>query len=808
MTLTWLEKRSEFLRRFVMKEGDEERAAALMKAGSVEDFEVAAGVIGLKKDWIEFSERLDFKEINASLWTEVSFEDLQELEADIALFLKYNKRTKRMVKDVDKQWDLIQLKFAAKRLTEIFGIPVYLNLKPSTCGVGGFNRYGDLKFKVIAELNRQRKRYEQWRAYYRMDENRDDVKQYTVLFAGEKAPFKWTKDAEATLMLSRFVYLAQVELDDKTESVYVLADVNLRVGGEYKSKGLVFEVATWGELKWDLPSKQLLAIVDEVVDDEAPSIPESVFVKSKGKSFEWFQDSVLYPYHHVVKDLGELATVSCFHVYSGFPFNVMFVGPAGFGKTATAEKIRVAAGEPLYSGGSTVKGIMPSFSNNNASGGTLANARYKACVNEFFSLVEGLPPSERPMALSRLKDILEGRECKFVSGNGEMMIKMTADLFATSNPPHKRDGEEMVNVFEMYDFFDKALLDRILFYWVTPEQHNIVDEWKSEAAEVEASVKFDLSLVDYELLGLLTPVELRRVMGWLKQVPFRYEDSKDLKKQARDLVDGKPSEYFSRSFEFMQNMASGYAVIRGLSEGTLREVKEIVVLRDDVHRAKAFLLRLLGYYGGVLNARHTAQAGLTAFETQVLGLLKWKADNSEGKFSVRVQIKDLTVVLGEETRIRSALAELARKKLAVFDDSTAAWLPDLSDYAYEMLVDIHKRKDVAVDDLLPPIGAQKDDPKAVAGYLFKHGLVSRNLDRYGAEWKSLEENVEASQNARPRPKIGICDFVRSFPRNEEARWCTRRDLNEAGFSDELIDQAVREGALVNARSGKFITAVE
>ncbi|NYZ78414.1 hypothetical protein H0N96_03365 [Candidatus Micrarchaeota archaeon] len=395
-----------------------------------------------------------------------------------------------------------------------------------------------------------------------------------------------------------------------------------------------------------------------------------------------------------------------------------------------------------------------------------------------------------------------------MSGNGEMTIKMTADLFATSNPPHKRDGEEMVNVFEMYDFFDKALLDRILFYWVTKEQHELVDEWKSDAAAVEATVKHDLDKVDYNALGYLTPLEIRRMMGWLKQTSFRYEDAADLKVQARSVVDEKPNEFFSRAFEFMQNMATGYAVIRGLSEGTLKGATEVVVLKDDVHRAKGFLLRLLGYYEGNLSARHTATAGLTAFEAQVLGLLKSKRDNSDGKFTGRVKISDLTAVLGDDARVRSALGQLARKKLVVFDELAAAWIPDLSDYAYEMLVDIHKRKEVAPDDLLQPIGAQKDDPKAVAGYLFKLGLISKTFDKYGIEWKSLEENEEASQNTRPRPKVSILTFVRSFPRSDEARQCTRRDLNEAGFSDELIDSAVREGALVNVRSGKFITAVE
>jgi hypothetical protein len=53
----------------------------------------------------------------------------------------------------------------------------------------------------------------------------------------------------------------------------------------------------------------------------------------------------------------------------------------------------------------------------------------------------------------------------------------------------------------------------------------------------------------------------------------------------------------------------------------------------------------------------------------------------------------------------------------------------------------------------------------------------------------------------------VC-YVRSFSRVVEEEMCTRRDMNAAGFTDEVIDQASHEGIIVSVKAGRFITAIE
>lgn len=598
--------------------------------------------------------------------------------------------------------------------------------------------------------------------------------------------------------------------------ILVFSNRLLDPGSEYYLDGLVFNASKISQMGLSMSGKMPIAWCENARNmEDTLTIRQDVLDKCKGKPTEWFTKSVCYPFDKGVWTYLDLVTYSVFHAQVGFPFNVMLIGDAAMTKTAFLRKLSAITGDDLIAQ-SRPKGLMPHFGGSVPEAGALVEARFKALLNEFFENFSSLSPYERSEMLSNFKHILEGAEGTAVSGKGKTKFLMKADLFAATNYPKRqnstRDSVQYRNITEFYNDFDKALLDRILFYPIPSGHKEYVAANRSGVAQLERDCGKDLSKLPYAEMGLLTCEELRNIMYYLRTVKVVI-NPEDEQVGINELMEILPEGCFSRHREFLANVASAVAAIRSFSEGTLSNENRVVhVSKDDLYYARLFLATIIDLYKEHDAAmRSSIVSSLPKLESALFGNLARHHSEHENPYAKAVEwVQWLEWLGGDEVNGKKVAEKFQANKLCRFNGAKIIYTPDLSAEASHCLA--------AVEEGVQP--AKEQD--FLARYLVNQGLVARDRDgKYLPLFAGLGSG-QSTLNAPAQPALVPTKVVgqvvetrfdllvrtmrsrimRSDGNGEDLLW-GREELVDRGFASSEVDEAKTKGFIIEPRAGRF-----
>lgn len=625
----------------------------------------------------------------------------------------------------------------SKTLTENYNryILVLPYSAKANCSEPVQNEYCRFTFKIVAEHSEFPSFFDLFRTY-RKSEYEDgyrlgnDLAEKTIVFPNEVPPSKWTKDIMDSLEFRRYAYAAVCG----DYQFVLLTEERQEIGEEYVASGLLFSMPQDAFKKSSL-SKIESILLSTHIQKKVYSIGQATLDKMKGKSMEWFADSVMYPFHHSVTGYSLLMTLNFFHLSTHFPFNIMVIGPPQTGKTAILSKLSAITGEEMVSMSThSTKGFIPSFHSNFYDAGILGKSRHKALCNEFFEFLSNLDVLSRKATMSKMKDILEGARVKFISGTGSMTIQQKCDMVGVSNPITKISSLRTYrDPLEMYGDFEPAALDRMLFFTLGDDQQDIVTKHVSWADKVLLESDRDFNSIDYG--DLLNITELRNILFYLKRVKYAVSDWNHIEKEDIRVRESVPNGVFSRRLKFMVNIATAYAVIRSFSDGLVAiNTDSIIVLDEDITKAADYLIWVLQRYVSMhIRERNKLIGGLTPAETKVFELLRNKYETSPEKFSKRIQLTELfgdPELGGSLDKIFSSLEE---KKLIISDGfEWAMHYPELAPDELEVFEMIERGEYL------------KDEHNLMlARILSKKGLVTKENEMWVSLWNKGKPQEQA-----------------------------------------------------------------
>lgn len=153
-------------------------------------------------------------------------------------------------------------------------------------------------------------------------------------------------------------------------------------------------------------------------------------------------------------------------MFNSYPLHLFMIGVASTGKSYLLNVLHSKSKERrnISSGAqSTLRSLIPSFKNNPAALGYLAESNRFAFLDEFFRCVTRTNSSDggdaKESVFATMNDLLEHQKREAGSGVSRCNVNMTSRAFATSNPFRgKRTMEELLTVI------DASFMSRWLYY--------------------------------------------------------------------------------------------------------------------------------------------------------------------------------------------------------------------------------------------------------------------------------------------------------------------------------------------------------
>lgn len=269
---------------------------------------------------------------------------------------------------------------------------------------------------------------------------------------------------------------------------------------------------------------------------------------------------------------------------NGYPSHLMQMAEPGTGKSVELESISKSMdeGKPPFTGtSSTIKGLVPSFSESPPDEGFLMRSDRVAAVDEMFNLLSNtiangntrMQDAFRPML-----DLLEHSSREFSSGNGSITGKTEATMLAMGNPAYGLDS--------IYDAveknkIDEAFLSRFILYDQLDSHIQFIDNRKSKT--VSGSDQNYMPGTDDEFVSLMDTMRMRHVKG------IDGERTGEIHEELGEIIPVAFKNVWRRYTHHIQNFVAGAAKYHYLVENrdTLeprdkdyelaREIMEIVV---------------------------------------------------------------------------------------------------------------------------------------------------------------------------------------------------------------------------------------
>ena len=178
----------------------------------------------------------------------------------------------------------------------------------------------------------------------------------------------------------------------------------------------------------------------------------------------------------------------------------MQMGPKHSGKSLQLNGLHEKSKEArsIFSGSSsTLKSLVPSFKNNPAKLGYLAESNRFAFCDEFFrclfntrTTAEG---SQREESVAMMNDLLEWQKRRAGSGVSSVNVNMTSRIIATTNPIRG-----ISTVSDLVSSFDESFLSRWLIYYQTEDHVSMIRHSRDDNLE-----KYDFRIDDTDWIAIL-----------------------------------------------------------------------------------------------------------------------------------------------------------------------------------------------------------------------------------------------------------------------------------------------------------------
>lgn len=243
-----------------------------------------------------------------------------------------------------------------------------------------------------------------------------------------------------------------------------------------------------------------------------------------------------------------------------YPMHLMILGPAASGKSALLNSLHKRSKETkeIFAGAtSTLKSLVPSFKNNPAQIGYLAESNRFALCDEFLRcLVSTRTTKEgsyREEGVGIMNDLLEHQKREVGSGVSRANVNMRARILAMSNPIRGVN-----NLNDLINGYDESFLSRWLIYYQTDDHVQMI----------KRSNDSELKLYDYRI----NDNDWISILDYLQSFSAKY----DLKKMeevyngiTKTLNESLSRHYDTRHKHHIECLLDGIIKTRCLMEGDM-----------------------------------------------------------------------------------------------------------------------------------------------------------------------------------------------------------------------------------------------
>lgn len=188
-------------------------------------------------------------------------------------------------------------------------------------------------------------------------------------------------------------------------------------------------------------------------------------------------------------------------LFNKYPFHILMIGPPGGGKSYLQNilHLRSKESQSIFSGsGSTLKSLVPSFKQQPAKVGYLANSNRFSYCDEFLRCFVGGnfgSTDSKDESVAMMNDLLEHQKRESRSGVADIKINMTSRVLATTNPKH---GVKDMN--GLLKSLDHSFLSRWLIYFQNDEHVDLIRNSKESDLELKGYEITDndwIAIIDY-----------------------------------------------------------------------------------------------------------------------------------------------------------------------------------------------------------------------------------------------------------------------------------------------------------------------
>ena len=277
---------------------------------------------------------------------------------------------------------------------------------------------------------------------------------------------------------------------------------------------------------------------------------------------------------------------------NGYPSHLMQMAEPGTAKSTILESISDIMAEshkPFTGTTSTVKGLVPSFSENPPDEGYLMRCDRVAPIDEKFNLLSNTVQNSNSRmqdAFRPMLDLLEHSDREFSSGNGSISGRCEATVIAMGNPSY---GFNSIYDALENDKIDEAYLSRFLLYDQLDSHIDFINERKSKFSSGDDQ-QYMPERSD-EFVSLMDTMRMTQVDG------VEHEKVQAIKEELMDVVPSVFRTTFRARYEHhIQNLVCGMAKHRYLVGDKDESLKP---QPEDYEMAKEIIETLVSSWGDI-----------------------------------------------------------------------------------------------------------------------------------------------------------------------------------------------------------------
>ena len=266
---------------------------------------------------------------------------------------------------------------------------------------------------------------------------------------------------------------------------------------------------------------------------------------------------------------------------NGYPSHLMVMAEAGTGKSVQLESLTKSMdeGRPPFTGSSsTIKGLVPSFSESPPDEGFLMRCDRIAAVDEKFNLLANTVQNGNTRmqdAFRPMLDLLEHSSREFSSGNGSITGKTEATMIAMGNPAY---GLKSIYDAIEKDKIDEAYLSRFLMYDQLESHIEYINERKSLVSG--GADQTSMPEVDDEFVSLIDTMRMKHVTD------FDRERIKNIHEELAEMVPNVFLTTFKARYQHhLINLLAGITKSRYITENRDNLIPE----NEDYMKAKEIM---------------------------------------------------------------------------------------------------------------------------------------------------------------------------------------------------------------------------